>query len=341
MEELIPGHQRPDNRHLMDIKPMEPNCYPSAWYSSLSWKGYNISYIFAPVASKNNGEGENDKGTIVLIHGFGACKEHWRHNVEELRLAGNVLAIDLIGFGASDKPKSRLADEEQEENNFYYGIDAWAEQITDIIINHTEGRVQLIGNSIGGVVSLAVADRLERMERPAENVILIDCAQRALDDKRLAEQPPFRRIARPVLKLAVRQRWLTSAIFSAVAKPGIIRRVLAQAYPTEKNVDDQLVSLLLKPALGPGSKESFRGFINLFQDRIAPEFLERLKTPVTLIWGQQDPWEPIVEARRWVSYPCVRELYELERVGHCPHDETPEEVNKILLSVLHAVGQSR
>ena len=306
----------------------------------MTWKGRKISYIFAPKTGNRSNEEDCAAASIMLIHGFGACKEHWRHNVEPLRSMGNVFAIDLIGFGDSDKPRSRLENEAKEEGSYKYGIDGWAEQVTDFIADHATGSVHLVGNSIGGVVALAVAERLETLNRPAANVILIDCAQRALDDKRLSEQPPFRRIARPLLKLAVRQRWLTSTIFLAVAKPGIIRRVLLQAYPTGANVDDQLVSLLLKPALAPGSKESFRGFINLFQDRIAPEFLENLKTPVTLVWGQRDPWEPVSEARRWMQYPCVIAMNELESVGHCPHDECPNEVNRIMQATLLTTGQS-
>lgn len=309
---------------------MATGCFPTDWYKSVQWRGHTISYIHSPTIMEW-GEGQSDKArAIVLIHGFGACKEHWRHNVEPLREVGDVYAIDLIGFGDSDKPRSRLNNEEDEGCSYQYGIDGWAEQIAEFIANNIGGDVGLVGNSIGGVVALAVANRLETMNKPAVNIVLIDCAQRALDDKRLSEQTPFRRFARPLLKAVVRQRWLTSAIFSAIARPEIIRSVLLRAYPTGKNVDEELINILLKPTITPGSKESFRGFINLFQDRIAPEYLEQLKTPVTMIWGDKDPWEPISEARKWAKYGCVKTLIELTGLGHCPHDEAPEVVNNHL-----------
>lgn len=309
------------------LRTMATTCFPTDWYKSLEWRGYTISYVFAPTTMDCGEEDSEKSRAIVLIHGFGACKEHWRHNLEPLRAVGDVYAIDLIGFGDSDKPRSRLNNEADEGDSYQYGIEGWAEQVAEFIAINIGGDVGLVGNSIGGVVALAVAKRLEAMNRPAFNIVLIDCAQRALDDKRLSEQPPFRRLARPLLKAVVRQRWLTSAVFSAIAKPGIIRSVLLQAYPTGRNVDDELINILLKPAMTPGSKESFRGFINLFQDRIAPEYLEQLKTPVTMIWGDQDPWEPISEARKWVKYDCVKTLIELTGLGHCPHDEDPEVVN--------------
>lgn len=318
------------------LKTMETTYFPTSLQKSWNWKGHKVAYIHAPKTDTVGAENDGCSPSVVLIHGFGACKEHWRYNVGYLRTIVDVYAIDLIGFGDSDKPRSRLSNETDEEGGYQYGIDGWASQVTAFISEVIRSDVTLVGNSIGGVVALAVADQLEKMNKPARDVVLIDCAQRALDDQRLSEQPPFRRIARPLLKLAVKQRWLTSAIFSAIAKPGIIRRVLLQAYPTGKNVDDELVNILLKPTTEPGSRESFRGFINLFQDRIAPEFLGRITTPVTMLWGKEDPWEPIDEARKWKKYECVKRLVELTGLGHCPHDEAPEVVNDCLREVLLA-----
>jgi pimeloyl-ACP methyl ester carboxylesterase len=296
-----------------------------------------VSVLSAPAAGSNG-----EASTVVLIHGFGACKEHWRHNVAPLRAERPVVALDLLGFGASAKPHSRLEGEPEQPGSLRYGIDLWAEQVVAAIEAHVPGPVQLVGNSIGGVVALAAAARLAQAGKPARQVVLVDCAQRALDDKRLAEQPPLRRWGRPLLKALVRQRWLTAALFGSLTKPGVIRKVLQQAYPSGANIDDQLVQLLLTPALEPGASEAFRGFINLFNDRIAPELLGELPTPVTMIWGQRDPWEPIAEARRWAqTFPCVRQLHELPDLGHCPHDEAPEQVNPLLLDALRQGDLSR
>jgi pimeloyl-ACP methyl ester carboxylesterase len=42
----------------------------------------------------------------------------------------------------------------------------------------------------------------------------------------------------------------------------------------------------------------------------------------------------VAEARRWQSFACVRELQVLPGLGHCPHDEAPEQVNPFLLAAL-------
>ena len=118
------------------------------------------------------------------------------------------------------------------------------------------------------------------------------------------------------------------------ARPSIIRGVLKLAYPTGSGVDDQLVSMLHRATTDPGALESFRGFINLFQDHLAPELLDRLKTPVRVIWGEADPWEPVQQAREWMKFESVQELHTVEALGHCPHDESPEQINPILLKML-------
>ena len=65
--------------------------------------------------------------------------------------------------------------------------------------------------------------------------------------------------------------------------------------------------------------------------------MKDLKTPVDLIWGDKDPWEPINEAKLWfASLSCIRSLEIITGVGHCPHDEAPEKVNPILIKILQA-----
>jgi len=199
------------------------------------------------------------------------------------------------------------------------------------------------------MVALTAARLLLAEGIPPAQVILIDCAQRTLDDKRAAQLPGWERASRPLVKALVRQRWVIAPLFRLLAQPAFIRSVLARAYPSGANVDDELVALLHRPSTDPGATESFRGFINLFNDHLAPELLADLgaaepPVPVRMIWGDADPWEDPAEARRWAElFPCIQELQVLPGLGHCPHDEAPEQVNPILLRwiALSAPGQSQ
>ncbi len=321
---------------LVTTSALEPagSVYPATWLGTWQWQGQTVSYVAQAPASPVGPAVQ----PVLLIHGFGACKEHWRHNLPALARQRPVFAIDLIGFGASSKPPSRLVGEPADGAGLTYSIDLWADQVAAFAREVIGTPMQLVGNSIGGVVALAAAIRLGG---DVGQVILIDCAQRSLDDRRLGEQPPLRRIGRPLLKRLVRQRWLTGRLFRWLANPGVVRRVLALAYPSGGGLDDQLVQLLLTPARSPGAEESFRGFINLFRDRLAPDMLAELAIPVRLLWGEADPWEPVAEARRWAEvYPSVRELEVLPGLGHCPHDESPAQVNPMLDRWLERPDQS-
>lgn len=306
-------------------------CYPDAWLQTWNWNHLCVSYATPGIG--------NNRPAVVLIHGFGACKEHWRHNLQVLTDHFDVVAIDLVGFGNSAKPPSLLDGElpSQGEESVRYGIDFWASQVAAFIKGHIQQPVALVGNSIGGVVALAAASQLEDEGQCAKGVVLIDCAQRAIDEKRVDEQPFGRRLGRPLLKTIVRQRWLTNALFRSLAQRGVIRAVLRQAYPSGCNIDDKLVDILYRPTQDPGASESFRGFINLFNDRLAPDLLSTLKTSVSIIWGSKDPWEPIEEAQRWQRYDCVDTFQTLEGVGHCPHDEAPDQVNPCLIDMLNTM----
>ena len=271
---------------------------------------------------------------VLLIHGFGANTNHWRFNQPVLAEQIPTYAIDLLGFGRSDQPQARLNDEPATEQTVQYCFDLWAQQVADFCHNVIDRPVVLVGNSIGGVVALRAAQLLG--EERCKEVVLIDCAQRLMDDKQLATQPAWMAWIRPLLKTLVSQRWLSTALFRNAARPALIRSVLKQAYPSGGNVDDALVSLLLTPSQRPGAAEAFRGFINLFDDYLAPLLLKDLSIPVHMIWGEADPWEPVKEAKEWKQkYDCIQSLMVIPHAGHCPHDESPKEVNNQLLLIIN------
>ena len=273
---------------------------------------------------------------VVFVHGFGASSAHWRFNFEPISAQQSCWAIDLLGFGASSKPRSQLGDELSQPGSVRYGFDLWGNLLADFVqqvvrANET-GQVQLVGNSIGGLVVLRATQLLQERGCPPRQVVLLNCAQRQLDDKNAAALTAAQRWSRPLVKRLVRQRTLLRPLFASVARPLFVRQVLAKAYPSGQNVDAELVELLVQPSRDEGAVEAFRGFVNLFNDHIAPELLDQLELPVRLLWGAADPWEPLDEAKRWAeSFGCIKELAVLEGVGHCPHDEAPEMVNPILL----------
>ena len=99
--------------------------------SHWDWQGHRIHLLEA-------GDPANPTKAL-LIHGFGASVGHWRHNLPALALHAHVVAVDLLGFGASDKPRSRLADEAQQPGAVQYGFDLWSQQVAALVRERPSG----------------------------------------------------------------------------------------------------------------------------------------------------------------------------------------------------------
>ena len=284
------------------------------------------------IAWQVEGEETNASIAIVLIHGFGASKDHWRLNQKAISKKVACYALDLVGFGESSQPNSQLLYEKKTPTNYNYCFENWSQQVFDFCKEIVKKPVLLIGNSIGGVIALNTSKQLSQK---CLGVVLIDCAQRTMDDKRLGEQSLLMRFLRPVIKTLVRQRILSSNLFKNAANPNFIEKILKVAYPSGNNIDEELIDMLFKPTQGKGAPEAFRGFINLFDDYLAPSLLETLNKPVHLIWGEKDPWEPLEEAKKWYeTFECIKSFDIINEAGHCPHDEMPEKVNPLLEKII-------
>ena len=284
------------------------------------WKDWDISWSSTKQSHNNL--------NILLIHGFGASKRHWRYNQDFLGNNHNCYSIDLLGFGESSQPGALLDYESFKENHVRYCFDLWGDQIAAFCKEVIKSPVYLVGNSIGGVVSLKAA---EILKEKCNGLVLIDCAQRTMDDKRLRKSDILMNFLRPVIKTLVSKRIISNTLFERAANPSVIKKILQKAYPSGRNVDEELIEILYKPSQRDNSKEAFRGFINLFDDYLATDLFSKVYTPIQLIWGEKDPWESLIEAKSWKdNYKNIKRLDIIKNAGHCPHDENPEETNNLI-----------
>ena len=286
------------------------------------WNNWEISWQLSKNATNDN------EVNILLIHGFGASKNHWRHNQDILSRNYNCYSIDLLGFGESSQPNALLDYETYKANSIKYSFDLWGNQIATFCSEVIKAPVYLVGNSIGGVISLKAA---EILKENCKGAILIDCAQRKMDDKRLTRSNLLMNLIRPVLKTLVRQRIISETLFKRAANKKVIKKILMKAYPSGNNIDEELIEILYKPSQRNNSTEAFRGFINLFDDYLATDLFDKINVPIQLIWGENDPWESLNEAKEWKdNFKNIKRLDVIKNAGHCPHDENPQETNDLI-----------
>ena len=270
---------------------------------------------------------KSSKMPVVCIHGFGGNADQFRHQLPELSKEGHdTFAIDLMGYGYSDKPSPK-----NYEVNELYNFENWAGQTTDFVDNVVKEPVMLVSNSVGGLVALQAA-----MERPdiIKGVILIDISLRLLH---ITKQNP---IQKPLVKLVqdtLRETPMGAIFFSQVAEFRGLKNILNQAYAGD--VTDETVDMILQPGLQPGAAEIFLDFISYSSGPLPEELLPRVTQPVRILWGEQDPWEPIEQGRQYADktkFPCVDEFVTLPEGGHCPMDQPKaiESVNREILRYL-------
>ena len=275
------------------------------------WRGWQTRYTYVRSLQKTS-------TPLILLHGFGTSIGHWRNNLTVLGASHTVYALDMLGFGASEKPVIN------------YGVELWVEQVYDFWRTFINTPVVLVGNSTGSLVTLAISATYPEM--------VAGIAMLSLPDLSVREEsvPKFIRPIVSRLESLVASKLLLKTVFRAVNRPGIVKKWAAMAYSNPEAVTDELVDILLAPAQDRGSANAFAGILKAMVGAgFAPKVknvLPNLKVPILLIWGQQDRMVPHSFARQFADYnPQYAQLVSLENVGHCPHDECPDVVNQALL----------
>lgn len=272
------------------------------------WRNQSIYYVRV-------GEPDSQRPPLLLVHGFGASTDHWRHNLAGLQSDLEVWAIDLLGFGRSAKP------------DWDYCGELWRDQLSDFIAGVIGRPVVLAGNSLGGYVSLCVAAQKPEL---AVGLILLNSAGPFTETEPVPAPPWWQRAIKTTTQTLFRQEWVSFLLFQYLRRPAIIRKTLKKVYFDQTAVTDQLVADIYRPSCDPGAPKVFASVFKSRKGAKVDELLQQLTCPLLLLWGVADPW--ITYAQRSAKfrqyYPHLTE-YQLQ-AGHCPHDEIPEKVNDLM-----------
>jgi pimeloyl-ACP methyl ester carboxylesterase len=261
---------------------------------------------------------------VLLVHGFGASTDHWRHNIPVLAERHEVHALDLLGFGRSAKPEGPA-----------YGGALWRDQLTAYVRERIGRPTVLVGNSLGGYAALAAGAALGP---EAAGVALLNAAGPFSDEQ--VEPKGWGVIARRTIGSALlRGPVLQRLLFENLRRPATIRRTLRQVYIDPTNVDEELVEAIRRPSLDPGAFGVFRTVFDIPRGQPLDGLFSQLRAPLLLLWGIRDPW--INAAGRRAAFlrhaPAGTSEVVLE-AGHCPHDEVPDQVNGALLAWLASLA---
>jgi len=258
--------------------------------------GYKLHYL-------DMGQGR----PVVMIHGFGDSTYCWHANVEALTKAGlRLILVDQPGLGKSGFPPAP----------YEYTVENQAKAILELCASLGLKRFSLVGSSMGGGVALFIAWHHTRL---VERVALLDPA--------CVEPPGIRWMSLPG----------AGHVASVLGGRRSIGRALKSAYFKEKLVTEAAIDEYARPAQRPGYFKVLHALSRqYFSERFRgmAEAYSQIKAPVLIIWGQYDSWIPPEYGHRLNSALPNSNLEIILNAGHLPHQEKPEEVNRLLTDFL-------
>ena len=201
---------------------------------------------------------------LVLLHGFGTSSFYWRAVAPILaRIPLTIFAIDLLGYGDSDRPRDRSFDSDAQ-------ADALEAAFTELRIP----RAPVAGNDIGGNAALALART--RPDRVESLILINTIVEGSLDHE------PLREMRRSTARYAVR---LARSITGAAP---LLRPYLEQGVTEPAHMPEPLVARYLAPYVGHDGADHLIGLARIVAGETwEPEWLARVDAPVSYIWGEQ------------------------------------------------------
>lgn len=272
-----------------------PKAPPEGLELTLS-QGWKIHYL---------DQGPKDSPVVLFVHGLGGSSEYWKQALASPEMKKyRCLAIDMLGFGRSHKPK-----------DFDYSIEKHAETIREFLALKKVNKVIYVGHSMGGSVGIALAqlqaDLLEKLVLVNSTLRADYVANETLS--KLAGWGEFKfRLLFPILK--IRSKKMTSAFFEA---------------PTEEIIN--MASRIMKQSTSYSFHRSIKGIFRLLEKRELLDFFKGIKIPHYYIFGTTDTGVARMVKEQFGSEPWV---HAIKGVRHCPMIEAPERFYSALGKIL-------
>lgn len=235
---------------------------------------------------------------LVLIHGYTASTYVWRSVAPMLADAGfHVIALDLPGFGFSDKPRW-----------FDYSIDSQARMVSRFMDRIGIGRAVVVGSSYGGAVAATLAlDYGERVEK----LVLVN----AVCNDHVKNNPILRLCSVPGVGEAI-------APFLADTKAFHRHRMHKTLSPANHGLISQdRVDAIVRPLAAADAHHSLLATSrNWHANRITYD-AHLINQRTLLIWGEDDRIIPITDGYTLHDRILHSRLVILKNCGHVPMEE--------------------
>lgn len=283
--------------------------------------GVRFYYVrYDPPAGPDGDGTPGERRPLVLLHGFPQTHYCWRWVAGPLAAATGrvVYALDLKGFGESDKPAP-----DRRTPAGRYGVARLSYELRLLLDALQIAPAVLVGHDWGGLLAWAVA---ARYPEAVERLVLID-------GPFLLPRNLLRVFYAMLFQIPALPEWIFRRAGAAIMEAGL-RTVGAGGQPVFTRRDAEVY---YQPLAAPGGIEAALAYYRsagrnlLLQNRLRRR---ELRVPALLLWGDHDPALPLEVPRRMVREIPGGQLAIFPRTGHWVPEERPAEVVALIRDFL-------
>ena len=245
---------------------------------------------------------------VVFLHGLLASSASWQEVLGPASAGRPGLALDLPGFGCSERPWPHD-----------YTVSGEAAGLVGFLDAREIGRAVLVGNSLGGATALVLA--AAHPERVSALVLVA---------------PATAEITVPWPVRALRARLSGEIALAMAAKPFVAFGLRRRLYARASRVTDQTIHDAWFPLTVPGTRRAALAAIR--SDPRPHAGVERqVRVPTLIIWGAEDRLIPPREGERLAERIPGSRLVVIPDAGHLPQREQPEAFSRAVAEFLRGL----
>lgn len=246
---------------------------------------------------------------VLLLHGFGGSTYSWRGVGPRLGERHQVIAVDLNGFGYTERPRDLDA----------YTVSGQLALVLGVLDGMGLDRVHVAGHSYGGALALHLAWRHPERVR---SLVLVDSAGPGYPSKRrhlLAGVGPL--ASGFVRAVGLRTRRVQSGLEASFHDDAAVTPELVAAYVERLRVE--------------GISRAYRGLTAPRRERPEAGFdYAAIEQPVLVVWGAEDRLVAPEEGRAAAERMPQARFVLLDETGHIPPEERPAELARLIIEFL-------
>jgi 2-hydroxymuconate-semialdehyde hydrolase len=243
---------------------------------------------------------------VLMLHGSGpgvSATANWQYNIPILAEKFHVLAPDIVGFGATERP-----------GDIIYSLRSWTDHVWAFLDAHGIEKTAIVGNSLGGRIALQMAtDRPERISRmvlmgsPGVGMTLTDGLQ---------------------------------ALRAYEPSHDAMRALLRNYFAVDPTlITDELAAIRYQASVADGAFEAYRAMF--FDPRhkgselaITEDEVHAIATPSLLVHGREDKVVPLSVSVTMLGLLPNADLHVFSHCGHWTQIERADEFSALVSDYL-------